>query len=132
MEILGIYLNKKRENLVNEFEEKKKEVLKADKYEVARRQCADIIDNLYKELNNGVSYYENHKKVFTWAEGKLQEKETIEKIAELEENLDIALCELEIFANEVNAQIRLCETYDQKINVLKNYKILDKNGILVK
>lgn len=132
MEILNIYTMRKREELANNFEEEKKAILQADKYEIARRQCADIIDNLYKELNNGVSYYENHSKVFKWAEGKLQEKTTLEKLDELEEKFDTDLCNLEIFINEVKAQLFLCETYEQKIAVLKNYKILDKNGILTK
>ena len=36
--------------------------------------------------------------------------------------------ELNALIDEVNAQLGLCETYDQKIAVLKGYGILDENG----
>ena len=132
MEILRIFADNKRTKIEEKFIKEKDEILKADRYEITRRKCADLIDNLYKELNNGVSYYENHNKVFKWAEGKLQEKATLEKLGELEEKTDIEYCELEKLINEINAQLNMCETYEQKQNILKVYNVIDKNGILVK
>lgn len=132
MQILNLYAENRREKIQEKFLKEKEEILKADKYEKTRRKCADMIDKLYKELNNGVSYYENHNKVFKWAEGKLQEKETIEKLGELEEKTDIEYCELEKLINEIMAQLNMCETYEQKQKVLRNYNVIDENGILIK
>lgn len=132
MEILDMYINNKINEENKIYEEKKAEIKKADRYEIARRKCADVIDDLYKELNNGVSYYENHNKVFKWAEGKLIEKDTLEKLDELQSAYDDKICEIELKKNEINAMLNIAETFEQKMEILKNYKIVDKNGIFIK
>ena len=132
MEILNLYFTNKRENLFKNYDEKQEEIKKTDKYEIERRKCADMIDKLYKELNEGKSYYDTHSKVFKWAEGKLQTKETIDKLNELEEKLHEELTNLRKMEQEIYAQLSLCETYEQKMTVLRNYNIIDENGLLVK
>lgn len=36
--------------------------------------------------------------------------------------------EINNLKSEIEAQLELCETYEQKINVLKTYKVLDEAG----
>ena len=48
MEILRIFADNKRAKIQEKFLKEKDEILKADRYEITRRKCADMIDNLYK------------------------------------------------------------------------------------
>ena len=52
-------------------------------------------------------------------------REEIDKIHKDKEEKEIQLNRL---INEVEAQLAECETYEQKINVLKAYEILDEKG----
>lgn len=52
-------------------------------------------------------------------------REEIDKIQKDKEEKEVRLNRL---INEVNAQLQECETYEQKMNVLKTYEILDEKG----
>lgn len=52
-------------------------------------------------------------------------REEIDKIQKDKEEKEVQLNRL---INEVNAQLQECETYEQKINILKAYEILDEKG----
>lgn len=52
-------------------------------------------------------------------------REEINKIQKDKEEKEVQLNRL---INEVNAQLQECETYEQKINILKAYEILDEKG----
>lgn len=40
--------------------------------------------------------------------------------------------DLKKYCNEVKTMCSACDTYEQEIEVLKNYKIVDDNGMLIK
>lgn len=130
-ELLDIYIERAMKKLAEEYKTQKDNILHTDKFEIARRQCADIIDNLHKELY-GVSYYDNHKKVFNWAEGRMLTDETKDALKALDETTTQKENELKDFMDEINAQLKACETYEQKRTILQTYGIIDKKGLLVK
>ena len=128
MEILEIYKERKLLKIAKEFDEKKTEIKKADKYEIERRKACDKLDEIFKAENEGHSFYEKFDKMLCYANGKLVQKETKEKLEVLKadrENEENNLYEL---IDEVNAQIEIVPDYETKIAILKQYGILNKDG----
>lgn len=116
--ILDIYGARKREKINKHYEQLMELTKLADERYATFKDCSDKLDKLYKE--DGVI---THPLV----EPQLAEntKKHLEKLAELREE---EYCKLENLMREVNAQLSMCETYEQKQNVLNNYKILKSNG----
>lgn len=129
--LLEIYFENQFKKLSEEYKTQKDNILHTDKFEIARRQCADIIDDLHKELY-GVSYYDNHKKVFNWAEGRMLTDETKETLKTLDEETTKIEDNLKDKIDEIKAQLSMCETYEQKRAILTTYGVIDKKGMLVK
>lgn len=129
--LLEIYFENQFKKLSEEYKTQKDNILHTDKFEIARRQCADIIDDLHKELY-GVSYYEKHKKVFNWAEGRMLTDETKKTLKTLDEETAKIEDNLKDKIDEIKAQLSMCETYEQKRAILTTYGVIDKKGMLVK
>ena len=90
----------------------------ADERYVIFKDCSNKLDKLYKE--DGI--ITNHL-----VEPRLTEKtkKHLEELAELREE---ECCKLDNKIKEVNAQLSMCETYDQKQEILRRYNIINKNG----
>ena len=116
--ILDIYEDRKKGKINKHYEQLMELTKLADERYAIFKDCSDKLDKLYKE--DGV--ITNHLVEPRLAENTLKH---LEKLAELREE---DYCKLENLMREVHAQLSMCETYEQKQNVLNTYKILKSNG----
>ena len=116
--ILDIYGDRKREKINKHYEQLMEQTKLADERYVIFKDCSNKLDKLYKE--DGI--ITNHL-----VEPRLAEKtkKHLEELAELREE---EYCKLNNKIKEVNAQLSMCETYDQKQEILRRYNIINKNG----
>ncbi len=119
MEILKIYVEKQKRKLRNKFDKKMADLYKQDP--VYRELC---------EMNKRIVQLNkiHHTNVLLDLSDYIfpQDYKTqqFEIEAENDRNFD-TLCDL---VQEVEAQLDMCETYEQKQQILKAYKIIDENG----
>ena len=116
--ILDIYGDRKREKINKHYEQLMEQTKLADERYVIFKDCSNKLDKLYKE--DGI--ITNHL-----VEPRLTEKtkKHLEELAELREE---EYCKLDNKIKEVVAQLSMCETYDQKQEILRRYNIINKNG----
>lgn len=117
-EILEIYGDRKREKINKHYEQLMEQTKLADERYVIFKDCSNKLDKLYKEDGIITNYL---------VEPRLAEKtkKHLEELAELREE---EYCKLNNKIKEVNAQLSMCETYDQKQEILRRYNIINKNG----
>lgn len=116
--ILDIYEDRKREKINKHYEQLMELTKLADERYAIFKDCSDKLDKLYKE--DGI--ITNHLVEPRLAETTLKRLEQLAKFREEEH------CKLQNLLREVHAQLSMCETYEQKQNVLNTYKILKANG----
>ena len=116
--ILDIYGDRKREKINKHYEQLMEQTKLADERYVIFKDCSNKLDKLYKEDGIITNYL---------VEPRLAEKtkKHLEKLAELREE---EYCKLNNKIKEVDAQLSMCETYDQKQEILRRYNIINKNG----
>lgn len=121
MELLEIYKNRKMEEIEKECKENIKKLewkdeinLEIKEFEILIKQKYDLKD--FEILSNTSTFTD----------------ETTFKIHKEEDNMTNKKRELRDLISEVEAQIKLCETYEQKIDVLVNYGVIDKKTKKVK
>lgn len=114
MKILNIYMDKMLVKIDREYREKREEILKSD-------EIKNKVENFRKEL-------EKEYKIYAGINLDIANKteETLKLINELEEETAKKEKELKEKIREVEVQLEITETYEQKIDVLVNYEILDK------
>ena len=116
--ILDIYGDRKIEKINKHYEQLMEQTKLADERYVIFKDCSNKLDKLYKEDGIITKYL---------VEPRLTEKtkKHLEELAELREE------ELRKFYSkkaEVNAQLSMCETYEQKQEILRRYNIINENG----
>ena len=116
--ILDIYGDRKREKINKHYEQLMEQTKLADERYVIFKDCSNKLDKLYKE--DGI--ITNHL-----VEPRLTEKtkKHLEELAELREE---EYWKLNNKIKEVDAQLSICETYDQKQEILRRSNIINKNG----
>lgn len=116
--ILDIYGDRKREKINKHYEQLMEQTKLADERYVIFKDCSNKLDKLYKEDGIITNYL---------VEPRLAEKtkKHLEELAELREE---EYCKLNNKIKEVDAQLSMCETYDQKQEILRRYNIINKNG----
>ena len=116
--ILDIYGDRKREKINKHYEHLMEQTKLADERYVIFKDCSNKLDKLYKEDGIITNYL---------VEPRLTEKtkKHLEELAELREE---ECCKLNNKIKEVDAQLSMCETYDQKQEILRRYNIINKNG----
>ena len=126
MKILDIYERKQIEMLNNYINKKSKEIIKnsvenkiKEKYykkinEELMKECPSVFDeeftSVYIEINSS--------------------KETKEKMQDLEKENNEKFDELKEKIKEIKALLDIAENYEQKISILKAYKIINKNNVM--
>lgn len=125
--IIDIYESRKRSKIREKYEDEKKEILKEDIFQNLSKQFENQVKELYKNEFDKEMPYEIS------ALNNLYSKETEIKLKKLDEYLTKELDSLESSLKEVNAQLSLVlvddvNAYDITVKILKNYKILNKNG----
>lgn len=127
MSILEIWTTRETDKVHSAYEKKRNDIKAADSiYQLTSKYIRDVEEiikdeyfhRLIEELEDNIEsrLSENTKnKLFDL---DLAETKEIDKIHQLEE--------------EINAQLEMAETYDQKVAILKKYDVLDDKGIIKK
>ena len=113
-EILEIYEKRKSDKLWSKLKEAKEKIIKAD--EITER-VAEFKEKLEEDYNMYVGVDLNI--------GTLT-KESEKEIAKAEHGHDVELHALKEGIKEIKAQLEICENYEQKMNILIAYGIIDK------
>ena len=114
MKLLEIYRDRKMEKLYKDMETAQDKAWEKDS------TCKTL-----KELAEKTKTKDGYLFTFSFTFMPDSVKKEIDKIHKDKEEKEIQLNKL---INEVEAQLAECETYEQKINVLKAYEILDEKG----
>ena len=119
MTILEIYNERKREKINKKYDDIMENAIKQcdPRYKVWR-ECTNTLLKLYEEDNN-------HDLLLPTI--KLSD-ETNKRLVDNETLRCNELGDLSDKLNEVQAQLSMCETYEQKQDVLRTYKIIKENG----
>lgn len=114
MKLLEIYKDRKMDKLFKDAD-------KAQDKALEKNSTYKMLMELAEKTKTKDGY------LFTFHFGSMPDsvREEIDKIQKDREEKE---SQLNILINEVNAQLSECETYEQKINVLKVYEILDEKG----
>lgn len=118
MKILEIYAERKRKKTNEKYDKLQETIKLTDARYKLWKNCVDTLDELYKQDK----IISNHFTMINLSEDTLKMLETNDNLRHDE------LKKLEEFVYEVQAQLSMCETYEQKQNVLNTYKILKANG----
>lgn len=114
MKLLEIYRDRKMEKLSEDAEAAR-----------AKAWEKDTTYKALKDLSEKTKTKDGYLFTFNFAFMPDSVREEIDKIQKDREEKEIQLNRL---INEVEAQLTECETYEQKVNVLKAYEILDEKG----
>lgn len=117
-EILEIYEEKQSRKINKKYNDLEKSIKLTDARYKMWKECVDTLDKLYTEDKVLVHQY---------AEIELSE-DTKKKLQVLYTAREQDLRKLLDKKHEVNAQLDMCETYDQKQEILRRYNIINKNG----
>ena len=118
MELLEIY---------NENQERKLRLQFNKKVENVKKQ-----DETYKELFKIANKFSNVKGIDICIDGYVFDKEIETKLEKLHKQYNEDRRRLMVLHDEINAQIQICETYEQKQAILKAYGVIDEQGKLNK
>jgi hypothetical protein len=119
MELLNIYFNEKIKQLEIEQDKKRDKIKTKDPiikevYALAKK---------YKDVK-GLSIFPNYEYQFS--------QEILEEMNKCDREYRVQREKLSSLEYEIKAQLDICETYEQKMNVLKAYGVVDEQGKLNK
>ena len=117
MELLEIYMDRKQRQLEIEHD-KKQDKIKA-KDPVIKELAA--LSKKYKDVK-GLSIFANFEYQFS--------EEILQELNKNDYNYRVQREKLNSLEREINAQLDICETYEQKMGVLITYGVLDEQGKL--
>ena len=124
MELLNIYQQRKQIKISEEFENKRKELRKKDTLYTKLLKLKEEYEN---RLSDEHALRDDGYSIFSLNNYKAP-KALMEEFNDLEREEDSAYSELSKLVEEVKAQLSICETYEQKMNILKVYGILTEEG----
>lgn len=117
-EILEIYEDKKLKKINDKYEGLEKSIKLTDPRYKVWLECTTTLDKLYAE-----------DKMCSYSHAQIElSDDTKKKLFTLYNAREKEVRDLYDKKREVNAQLSMCETYEQKQNVLNTYKILKANG----
>lgn len=118
-EILEIYEEKQLRKINKKYDDLEQSIKKTDERYKVWLECTTTLDKLYAE-----------DKIVSFAHANIElSEDTKKKLRTMV--YDKREEELRKFYSkkaEVNAQLSMCETYDQKQEILRRYNIINKNG----
>lgn len=116
--ILEIYVDRRREKINKKYDEVENSVKLTDARYKVWKECVDTLDKLYTE-----------DKICNFAHSNIKlSEDTNKKLHTLYAAREEEFRKLLVKRNEVDAQLSMCETYDQKQEILRRYNIINKNG----
>lgn len=117
--ILEIYEEKQLRKINKKYEDLEQSIKLSDERYKTWLECTTTLTNLYKE----------DKRVTTEDFAPIQlSKDTLDNLHILYDTREEELRKFHFKMAEVNAQLNMCETYDQKQEILRRYNIINKNG----
>jgi hypothetical protein len=117
--ILAIYEEKQLRKINKKYDDLEQSIKLSDERYKTWLECTTTLTNLYKE----------DKRVTTEDFAPIQlSKDTLANLHILYETREEELRKLSEKRREVQSQLIMCDTYDQKQEVLRRYNIINKNG----
>ena len=120
MNILDVYFENEQEKNDEKFEKMKEKAMKKD---IVYKEVVDL-----KNKYRGVSGID----ISISTRAYQPSDEVIKELSKLYDKRDARDKELRALEKEIRAQLDICETYEQKMNVLKAYGVVDEQGKLIK
>lgn len=119
MELLNIYFDKKQKEIKEKYREKGIKIKSKDP--------------VYKELNDIAKKYDGVRGVVCYIGCDFEYNDEIRKaLVKNDRDCDVQIDDMYALKKEIIAQLEVCETYEQKMNILKAYGVVNENGILNK
>lgn len=122
MDILNLYKERKEKEIQKEYREERQEIMEQDTIQSIIIEMQDQVNAILEneDLKGRLKVYEP----------ELHTKETEEKLEQLRLDTDKKEQELRSTLDEIRALFEMTEDYNERIKILKNYKILNKDGKL--
>lgn len=122
MDILNLYKERKEKEIQKEYREKRQEIMEQDTIQSIIIEMQDQVNAILEseDLKGRLKVYEE----------ELHTRETEEKLNDLRLETDKKEQELRSTLDEIRALFEMTEDYNERIKILKNYKILNKDGKL--
>lgn len=118
MTILEIYKERRREKINKKYDDMENAVRQCDPRYKVWRECTNTLLKLYEE-----------DKILANAFAPINlSDETRKRLNAIDKTRCEELNDLSDKLNEVQAQLSMCETYEQKQDILRTYKIIKENG----
>jgi hypothetical protein len=118
MTILEIYKERRREKINKKYDDMENAVRQCDPRYKVWRECTNTLLKLYEE-----------DKILANAFAPINlSDETRKRLNAIDKTRCEELHDLSDKLNEVQAQLSMCETYEQKQDILRTYKIIKENG----
>lgn len=124
-DMINLYEEKKLNEITKKFQKDFEKIKKSDERYVKWKTSLDTLKELFEQDDNMDAFAQ----VCRLSAIKIS-NEVNEKLKVIERKYHIAREELCELVEEVKSQLKMCETYEQKQNILKLYEIIDKEGKL--
>ena len=119
IKLLDIYYEKESKKLHEKYENKAEKLRMQDlRYSTLKSIEAVVKTN---GLEEAVSVYPNSIKLNDYIE---------QEVRKVYNELGKKETELNMLCGEINAQLEMCETYEQKQEILKRYKVINEKGTI--
>lgn len=124
-DMINLYEERKLNEITKKFQKEFEKVKNSDERYVKWKTSLDTLKELFEQDDNMDAFAQ----VCRLSAIKIS-NEVNEKLKVFESKYHKAREELHELVEEVKTQLKMCETYEQKQNVLKLYEIIDKEGKL--
>jgi hypothetical protein len=119
IKLLDIYYEKESKKLHEKYENKAEKLRMQDLRYSTLKSIEAVVKT--KELEEAVSVYPNSIKLNDYIG---------QEIRKVYNELSKKETELRMLCDEINAQLEMCETYEQKQEILKRYKVINEKGTI--
>lgn len=117
MEIINIYKEREITKINKKYDAKEEKIKREDANYKVYMTCVEMLKPIFEEQKRYLSITEPE-----------MSKDTLSKLEKVRNDMRNAISKLNTFIDEVNAQLSICENYDQTQVILKRYNIIDDNG----
>lgn len=120
MEIINLYYKRKNKEIEEKYNEERKKIIENDEIQKLAKETVEKINKILENEEQEVNYIFGKMEAYT--------KDTQNKIAQLDLNEAKETTNLYNEKMEVEALLELTEDYSERIQILKNYGIINKDG----
>lgn len=124
-DMINLYEERKLNEITKKFKKEFEKIKNSDERYVKWKTSLDTLKELFDQDDNMDAFAQ----VCRLSAIKIS-NEVNEKVKVFESKYHKAREELHELVEEVKTQLKMCETYEQKQNILKLYEIIDKEGKL--